>query len=172
MPSPVTWRRKEGYSKLVESVVSQVEFEIGQIDHLFESYADLLEQAQGKAPALVEVTAVGSVLHSFYNGLENIFLSIAKRIDRDVPAGAQWHRDLLTRMTEATPGRGPVLIVDTAHQLANYLAFRHFYRHSYSFFLDWDELEELVTPLAEVWERTKDELQRFLDSLNKSLKDK
>ena len=169
MNSRVTWRRKGGYSKLVEKVISQVEFEIGQIEHLFESYADLLEQAQEKAPDLVEVTAVGSVLHSFYNGLENIFLAIAKRIDQDVPAGAQWHSDLLTQMTEAALSRGPVLTVDTAHKLASYLGFRHFYRHSYTFFLEWDELEKLVTPLAEVWEQTKDELQLFLDSLNKSL---
>lgn len=81
--------------------------------------------------------------------------------------GAQWHRDLLTRMTEATSSRGPVLTVDVAHQLADYLGFRHFYWHSYSFFLEWDELEKLVTPLAEVWEQTKDELELFLDSLNK-----
>ncbi len=161
MPSPVTWRRKEGYSRLVESVVSQVEFEIGQIDHLFESYADLLAQTQRKAPDLVEITAVASVLHSFYNGLENIFLSIAKGIDRDVPAGAQWHRDLLTRMTEAMSSRGPVLTIDTAHRLVDYLAFRHFYRHSYSFFLEWDELEKLVTPLAKVWEQTRGELDGF-----------
>lgn len=78
MPSSIIWRRKESCSKLVEKVISQVKFEIGQIDHLFESYADLLEQAQKKAPDLVEITAVASVLHSFYNGLENIFLSIAK----------------------------------------------------------------------------------------------
>ena len=152
---------------MVDRIISQVKFEIGQIDQLFESYADLLEQAQKKAPDLVEVTAMASVLHSFYNGLENIFLSIAKGIDQDVPMGAQWHRDLLTRMTEATSSRGPVLTVDVAHQLADYLGFRHFYRHSYSFFLEWDELEKLVMPLADVWEQAKYEVQLFLDSLNK-----
>jgi len=165
--SHATWKRKESCSKLADKVISQVRFEIGQIDQLFESYADLLEQAQKKAPDLIEITAMASVLHSFYNGLENIFLSIAKGIDQDVPAGAQWHRDLLTRMTEATSSRGPVLTVHMAHRLANYLGFRHFYRHSYSFFLEWDELEKLVTPMSEVWEQTKYELQLFLDDLNK-----
>lgn len=104
---------------------------------------------------------------SFYPLLKG--WSIAKGMDRDVPVGAQWHRDLLIRMAEATLSRGPILTVDTAHQLANYLGFRHFYRHSYSFFLEWDELEKLVTTLAEVWGQTKDELQQFLDSLDKSL---
>jgi len=34
------------------------------------------------------------------------------------------------------------------------------------------QLEKLVTPLAEIWERTKSELQLFLDGLNKSLENK
>ncbi len=151
---------------MVEKVVSQVKFEIEQIDQLFELYADLLERAQKGTPDLVEIAAVASVLHSFYNGLENIFLSIAKGIDADVPTGAQWHRDLLTQMMESTSRRRPVLTAEVAHRLAAYLGFRHFYRHSYSFFLEWDELEKLVTPLTEVWEQVKDELQRFLDSLS------
>ena len=37
------------------------------------------------SPDLVEITALASVLHSFYNGLENVFLSISKAVDADVP---------------------------------------------------------------------------------------
>jgi hypothetical protein len=147
-------------------VISQVKFETKQIDRLFERYTGLLERVQKGPPDLVDVTAVASVLHSFYNGLENIFLSIAKGIDEDVPAGAQWHRDLLTRMAEPTSHRAPVLTTETAHRLADYLGFRHFFRHSYSFFLDWDELEKLVTPLAEVWGQVKNELELFLIGLS------
>jgi hypothetical protein len=159
------WNRKESYSGLAK-VISQIKFEIEQIDHLFELYAGLLERVQEGTPDLVDITAVASVLHSFYNGLENIFLSIAKGIDTDVPADTRWHRDLLARMTESTSSRGPVLTTETAHQLADYLGFRHFFRHSYSFFLEWDELEKLVTPLAKVWGQVKDELELFLVSLS------
>ena len=109
---------------------------------------------------------MASVLHSFYNGLENIFLSVAKGIDQDVPAGSQWHRDLLIQMTEPTPDRGPALSTMTAQRLTDYLTFRHFYRHSYSFFLEWRKVEKLVIPLAEVWKQAKDELQLFLESLS------
>jgi hypothetical protein len=152
---------------LPEKVISQVRFEIEQIDHLFEVYAGLLERARKDTPGLVEVAALASVLHSFYNGLENIFLSIAKGIDQNVPSGAQWHRDLLNQMTEATSSRGPVLAGDTGRRLASYLGFRHFYRHSYSFFLDWEEVERLVIPLLEVWEQTKHELQLFSGSVGR-----
>jgi Zn-dependent M32 family carboxypeptidase len=150
---------------LDEKVVSQIQLEIAQIDQLFESYADLLERLQKDAPDIVELAAVASVLHSFYNGVENIFLSIAKGIDHEVPKGTQWHRDLLKQMAEATSKREAVLTVDMAHQLADYLGFRHFFRHSYSFFLDWNELEKLVMPLTKIWEEIKEQLQQFIDNV-------
>lgn len=75
---------------MAEKVVSQVTFELGQIDQLLVAYAALWDQAQrGDTPDLVEMTAMASVLHSFYNGLENIFVSIAKGLDQQVPTGVQ-----------------------------------------------------------------------------------
>jgi len=148
---------------LTDKIVSQVKFEIEQIDQLLMSFADLLTSVQKNTPDLVQVTALASVLHSFYNGLENIFLSIAKGVDDAVPTGAQWHRDLLTQMTRAASNRDPILTDELARQLAGYLGFRHFYRHSYSFFLEWSEVEKLVTPLAMVWNQVKVELELFLE---------
>jgi len=148
---------------LTDKIVSQVKFEIEQIDQLLRSFAGLLTSVQENTPDLVQVTALASVLHSFYNGLENMFLSIAKGVDDAVPTGAQWHRDLLTQMTKATSNRGPVLTDELAHQLAGYLGFRHFYRHAYSFFLEWSEVEKLVTPLEKVWDQVKAELELFLE---------
>jgi hypothetical protein len=154
---------------LAKKVIAQIEFEISQIELLLESYADLVKRARQSEPDLIEITALASVLHSFYNGLENIFSSIAKGVDKDIPTGSQWHRDLLNQMVQSTSYRGPVLTIEIAHQLADYLGFRHFFRHSYSFFLDWGEMERLVLPLAEVWKQVKTELQRFLDNLDVSL---
>jgi hypothetical protein len=165
MRSPVIWSNKENYCPLTRKVSSEVNFEIAQIDQLFEAYAELLERVQHQRPDLVEITAVASVLHSFYSGLENIFLSLAKGVDGHIPSGAQWHRDLLTQMADTIPNRPPILTLETTQNLASYLGFRHFYRHAYSFTLDWDELEKLVIPLAEVWANTKAELERFLNQL-------
>jgi len=105
---PAILNRKEIYCELANKVARQILFEIEQIDLLFDTYRDLLERARQNQPDLVEVTALASVLHSFYNGIENIFLSIVKGVDADVPTGSQWHRDLLTRMAESTPHRKPV----------------------------------------------------------------
>jgi ribonuclease HepT-like protein len=150
---------------LDEKVASQVAFEISQIDQLLAAYAELWERAQENTPDLVEMTAMASVLHSFYNGLENIFLSIAKGLDQGVPSGAQWHRDLLVQMTQGATNRPSVISSGLAQKLADYLGFRHFYRHSYSFFLDWNELKNLVRSLPDVWDDTRKALQDFLDSV-------
>ena len=146
-------------------VISQVNFEISQIDELFKSYSSLLHRIRKVEPNMIEVTACASVLHSFYNGLENIFLSIVKRIDRNVPTGDRWHRDLLYQMGKETPERKQVLTNKTIDQLVDYMGFRHFYRHSYSFSLEWDELEILIVPVENIWQRIKDELEIFLNSL-------
>ncbi|NLW55485.1 MAG: hypothetical protein GX050_02470 [Firmicutes bacterium] len=65
-----------------ERIKSQIQFQIQQIDKLLKMYSQLLKECREKEPDLVEITAIASVLHSFYNGLENIFEIIAKRIDK------------------------------------------------------------------------------------------
>lgn len=119
---------------MVRKFVARIKFEISQIDQLLDTYAELLDRVKQGTPDLVEITATASVLHSFYNGLENIFVIIAKEVDQNMPSGQQWHRDLLTNMTHPTSTRQMVLRTTTARRLADYLGFRHFYRHSYSFF--------------------------------------
>lgn len=130
-----------------------------------------LKKCGGQRPDIVEITALVSVLHSFYNGLENIFLTVAKRIDKDVPTGTQWHRDLLYSMIQSTSNRAAVLSDELSLQLTDYLGFRHFYRHSYSFILECEKLEELVIPLPDIWQRAREELQIFLANLTKNTLD-
>ncbi len=59
------------------------------------------------------------------DGLENIFLSIARGLDQQVPTGSHWHRDLLVQMTQETAKRGGVISAELARKLADYLGFRH-----------------------------------------------
>ena len=147
---------------MLRKVVSQIEFEVRQIDELLEKYIELIQRSLNTTPDLVEITALASVLHSFYNGLENIFLAVAKSVDGKVPSGPQWHRDLLSQMTKSTSERGQVIKGRKGQVLGKYLAFRHFFRHSYSFFLDWNELINLVEPLYQVWVEVRGDLEHFI----------
>lgn len=134
-----------------------------QIDQLLERYAPLLEQVQHRPPDLTATAALAAVLHSFYTGVEHIFLIIAKRFDQHTPAGSAWHRELLVQMSTATPQRTAIVSPTLAQELAAYLAFRHFFRHAYAVLLDWRRMEAIVGTLPDVWARAKMELTAFLD---------
>jgi hypothetical protein len=152
-------------SESVERAIAQIAFEITQIDNLFGVYAELLTRVQQHQPDTVEIAAVASVLHSFYNGIEKIFLIVAKQVDENAPTGNQSHRDLLVQLTKRNDQRGIVILEATAKKLADYLGFRHFYRHSYSFFIDWNELQKLVVVVDQVWAQTKSDLEFFQTDL-------
>lgn len=148
-----------------DKMKSAVLFEIRQIDQLFETYSELLEKCQEVQPDLIELTALASVLHSFYNGVENIFTQIAKKVDGSVPDDNHWHRNLLLQMSVKHDNRKSVISEEVKLKLVNYLGFRHFFRHSYSFFLSWEEMEKLVEPLEEIWIQLRKELSDFITNV-------
>ena len=108
-----------------------IEREIGQIERLMRDYQELLAESSVKEPDLIARTAMGAVLQSFYTGLENIFQTVAKRIDGGIPITADWHRQLLTLMARSTECRGPLIAPTTVEALEPYLGFRHVARHGY-----------------------------------------
>jgi hypothetical protein len=152
---------------LHDQVIQRIEFEIAQIDRLLNTYQKLLQEAQDAEPDLVALTALASVLHSFYTGVENIFTTVAKEIDQQLPDGSRSHSDLLLQMTSSTVNRNSVVDIEMAKQLATYLGFRHFYRHSYSFLLDWAKQGDLVLELPDLWKDLRTDLERFLEELKK-----
>lgn len=105
----VVWPPVGSWFPLSETISQRVQRDVALIDHLLAAYADLLLQVEQKPPDLVQVTALASVLHSFYNGVESIFIIIAKEIDGAVPTGDRWHRDLLEQMGMANEFREAVL---------------------------------------------------------------
>ena len=142
---------------------------INDIAELLKTYENLFLTVEQKHPDNIELAALATVLHSFYNGIEGIFIYIAKRIDRTVPNDFSWHHTLLLQATEETDKRIPVISMQTADLLAPYLKFRHFFRHSYAFLLDWPRMKPLVDDLYSVWAAVKNELESFIYTLTFSV---
>ena len=149
---------------LDDIVRDQLRSEILQIEDLFAEFAELLDKSASTEPNMVERAALGSVLHSFYTGLEGIFLTIAKRVDEQVPSGDRWHRDLLDQVAAATDRRTALISKETKESLQAHLAFRHFFRQAYTYVLRWEEMRDLVNGLASTWARTKTELEAWLEN--------
>ena len=146
----------------MSSDVSQdISDSIEDISDLLASFDLLLSTVRQKDPDNIELAALGTVLHSFYNGIEGIFLVVAKRIDGTVPLDSAWHQTLLTQVTEKTDNRAPLISTQAAHLLAPYMKFRHFFRHSYTFMLDWQRMKPLVDDLHSVWNTVRLEIEYF-----------
>ena len=56
----------------------KINLEISKIDTLVDKSSLLLEKSKFSEPDFFDLNAIGSILHSFYNGLESIFKLIHK----------------------------------------------------------------------------------------------
>jgi hypothetical protein len=148
---------------LPEEVRDRIDFEFEEIESLFELYKKEIFEMEQK-PDLFEMTGLAGILHSFYNGIEKILLIIADGVDKKIPTDTKWHKSLLIQMTKENESRSPVLSGEMKDRLLDYLGFRHFFRHAYSFHLEWEEMEDLVKSSREVWIKFKAEISAFMRS--------
>ena len=110
--------------------------------------------------------AIALNLHDFYTGLERVLRHIATEVDGHVPAGAEWHQELLRQMAIPLPRIRPaVFSADTIKRLDEYLRFRHVVRHVYAFEFDPQRIRPLVEALAGDFAQVKDELAVFIGFL-------
>lgn len=149
-----------------EKIFEDIEIECKKIDKLFEDYEPLLEKIKDQPPDFFEIGSLAMMLHSFYNGLENIFSRIARKIDKNLPEGMDWHKELLERMSKRTKKRKyAVLSENICEELKEYLGFRHFSRHSYACDLDWALMEDLVFRADDVREKVIGEIKSFIEKI-------
>lgn len=147
-----------------DNVRKQVTLERQQLRRQLETYRSLTEKCVASPPDEIELAALAAMLHSFYNGLENIFKRIATEIDGGLPAGEFWHRKLMDSMGAACGERSAVLSAQSIERLDDYLEFRHFFRYTYLFRLDWDRMKTLVLGCDETLLLVEGELDRFFEA--------
>lgn len=143
-------------------VIEQINFKINDIDKLFKEYELIFEKIKVQEPDLFDMTIIGSVLHSFYNGIENIFEIIAKNIDKSIPTGNKSHQELLHQMASENNKRNELISEELYFRLREYATFRHFYRHAYSFQLNWLKMKPLVDNMYFTWDEVKASLNNLM----------
>lgn len=120
-----------------------------------------------EADAYIESAALN--LQSFYTASEQILARIARTVDESVPAGGTWHTDLLRQMTYDVPGRRPPVLRPATHDLLDELrGFRHRVRNVYTFHLNPDRVQALVSDLPGTFAALSEDLEAFarlLDAL-------
>lgn len=138
---------------------------IRRLEKEFSLSEDKLDKSSDEVP-FYDRAAIGYFLHGFYNGCENIFQSVARFFENDV--GPQtWHRDLLKRMKLHIPGYRPALIDQALFTILDeFRGFRHVYRHSYTFQLDWEKEVLVARKFKTACELFHEQVTDFLEKLD------
>ncbi len=142
-----------------------IEFQVNEIDRLFEEYNLFFQDMNYEKPDILQVTVMSSILHSFYNGIEKIFEMISKDIDNFVAIGNKSHQELLDNVYTSNEKRKAIINEEVYILLNDYLGFRHVFRHSYSFQLKWDKMKPLANNLFCTWKKLKEQIEDFINSL-------
>jgi hypothetical protein len=147
---------------LDEKLKIKIVFEISQIDKLLNDSKPLLDLCKLKIPDFIEMSAAALILHSFYNGIENILRLIIKFYDTNLPNDTKWHMELLEKAFISNENRKEIFNIELQETLEEYLKFRHFVRHSYGFQLDWERMEDLVKGINNIWDKVKENINTFI----------
>jgi len=107
----------------------------------------------------LELAGTAALLQNIYNGLENILKQVVIETGAKLPNGPSWHRDLLNLAVSQR-----IIQVSTAHSLAPYMAFRHFFSHAYALDLEPERMEPLVDGASRMVDLVHDELLGYLDT--------
>jgi ribonuclease HepT-like protein len=140
----------------------QIATEREQLNRLIETHRSLLDKCANDAPSEIELSAIASMLHAFYTGIENIFKRVTLQMDGALPGGMSWHRALLDAMSLQNDNRAAVISEALRERLKDYLKFRHVFRHAYSFQLQWEKMSSLTLDCENTLRMLERDLDNFL----------
>jgi DNA-directed RNA polymerase sigma subunit (sigma70/sigma32) len=147
-----------------KELINDIKIEIGNLERLNKQMKSLLSKIE-KEPTFIEIRAAASILHDFYSGIEKIFERIAVSVDKNLPKGEDWHKELLLQMARPLEKiRNAVITEELLQRLKEYLRFRHLFRHIYGFELKWDRLKNLSLSLSDILNEIKNVLDKFMES--------
>jgi uncharacterized protein YutE (UPF0331/DUF86 family) len=106
----------------------------------------------------VELAAVATFLHNFYNGIENILKRVLSFKQLEIKDSPTWHKELLKTAFDAG-----IISNELYSTLSDYLSFRHFFVHAYSFTLKWEELRPIVDKITMTLENFKSAIYSFIE---------
>lgn len=140
----------------IERTVKRIERALEEIDVLPHAAREFIERAL--AADLAEV----------YTGFEKIFERIANEVDKHIPSGSQWHKDLLAQMAAARKERPPVISDVTQRRLKRLLKYRHRVTNIYGDELIYSNSEKHAKRVGRLFENVSEDLDTFIAYLRET----
>ena len=145
-----------------DRLAEQIAVSFEELDRLMAAYRPLFERIGETPPEPVELAALAAVLHSFYNGVENLLKRVLVETGEGLPEGELWYRQLLDQVSTPARHRPAVISEDLRETLALYLGFRHVFRHACTFDLQWAKMRELALEVEDALNTLREEIAVFL----------
>ena len=134
------------------SLQDKINLDIENIDRVF---AELPQHEVLHKLSILELAGVATLLHNFYNGIENIFKRILIEKGISIPQGSAWHKELLNLSEQEG-----IITPNMKQRLGEFLAFRHFFSHAYALDLYAERMEPLVKSAFELYKEFKIEISK------------
>ncbi|MGA1823111.1 MAG: hypothetical protein ACMUIP_00515 [bacterium] len=146
---------------------AEIKAQIEEIKKLYKEIEDRKKHAM-ESRALLE--SLGYQLHNLYCAFEDLCKIVARHFENQIEDLARYHKELLRRLSLSIEGVRPALISEESYkELDELRAFRHFFRHAYSYELKY---EKIISPLESA-NKLKNFYQRdiaqFLDTIEKEI---
>ena len=143
---------------------TKISEEISAIDDLLH-YTKPFRQLNGFDEVSFYVKIVSAnTLHSFYNGLELIFMELLAIIDESKHSGSHWHKKLFDSMFGQNSKKIVIIRMEIKDALYECLLFRHLFRNIYCNRLEWNRIKPIIYNLDEVWDMIKSDIETFINS--------
>jgi hypothetical protein len=125
-----------------------------------------VERVRSTGDDPVAVAAVALYLQNLYTALEALLLRIAADLDGSVPAGDEWHRELLGQMTLEISGVRPLLLDSRLHADLDLMRrFRHVVRHAYAADYDWREMQPVLDAAERSMQALPDAVAQLVNTI-------
>ena len=132
-----------------------------EIERIFER---IEERRRGEGEANLESLAYQ--LHNLYCAFEDLMKIVADFFENHIDDSAHYHSALLWRMKMPIEGVRPALLSETSYKLLESLrAFRHVFRHAYSYEIDPKKLALVVEDALKLRGLYQRDIDRFLEQL-------
>ena len=116
----------------------------------------------------IKLESLAYQLHNLYCSFEDLFKLVANTFENNIEEGMTWHKELLRRMSISIRGIRPSLISEESLALLSELrAFRHFFRHAYTYELDRRKVMLVLEKSLKLKELSKHDIDRFIVGLKK-----
>ncbi|MCD4782623.1 MAG: hypothetical protein K8T10_02210 [Candidatus Eremiobacteraeota bacterium] len=139
------------------SIKEKIQAEIENINKVL---AELEKVKDRPDKELVVLVGIGAYLQNIYTGMENILKQLLKHKEITLMDTPTWHKDLLN-----TSVKHNLITREMADKIGKYLFFRHFFTHSYGFFLNEEKLKPLMSNIPEVYSEFRREIEKTLKNM-------